>query len=417
MCWVGGNWGGVGAGIVVNTNTTKLVTTTRDTGEGVGAVLVRGVPHYTSGIHVANGNEYGMAGTYFSVRSLVSGIPQGPHFLCSTFSTFVPCSAVTFFRSLNIPLGVRHNGHIFPRSSGTTSVTGTLVGGTRRTNIHFIRKGTGKFRFGGNGVNTIILRDNRGVGYSSMYIYANKGDCPTANSAKRNCTLTGDTKRGVVPIYTTLIPLYYGGSFISSLRKLDLGGVSVRLLGGNGGICSSFNRVLFARFKMDNPIILSTSDRVSSIGGGSCSLIVSLGPTLSRTALSSHVLHSFNRFVGGSFVGSLSGLLPGGLVPIVMGLDKVPTSGGMGRVAGRRELTLISLVGGFGISVSSLCSVSATIIAHNNISAGRVSPGAVHSGLIRGLCFTNRIVSISTCANNFGLRVTFSANFLYNGGV
>ncbi len=405
---------------MVNNKTTKVGSTV-DTTCGCGSVntsvaILRGGPHPYHGLVVANGNEYGIAGGY-SVSATVSGIIHGPHFLCSTFSTFGPHRAVTFFRDLNIPLGAREKGHIFPMSSGTISVISTLIGAMGTANIGVMGTATYRVLDRGNAIANIGARGNSVFTTSDIIVTANNTSCPIANSANSNCGLTGSLKRAIARVSNSLMPVRYRRNFYAQLSNLALGGIALSLFRGSGGgpIFYRVNRVLFARFKVSNPLILSTSTFMGS--NGRCHILVSLGPTLDLRRLSGHVLESFDALRGGSFSGSLSTLLPGDLVPIIIALSNVSESGGIGRVDHRSERELYRVVGGFPLGVASLEPIRRTVVAHNNISIGRVGPTAVRSGLMGKLFFTNRIVSISTFANNFGLRVTFSANFLMNRGM
>ncbi len=99
---------------------------------------------------------------------------------------------------------------------------------------------------------------------------------------------------------------------------------------------------------------------------------------------------------------------------MILQLTTIGPRGGYGTIAGRRHLQLTNIIGTVPIGVDNFHPLSRTVIATNNIDIGRVGTGAVTSHLISNLCFTNRILSISTCANNFGLRVTFSANVTTN---
>lgn len=305
--------------IMVKTNTTNLVTNTATTLCNTSIAVVRGGGHINEGVVVANGKEYGLTGGY-SIRAFVGGIPMGKEFLCSTVGTFAPRSAVRFFRSGKLGAGAREKGHIFPTSSGSISIISAVRSCTIRSNYGVIYSATG----------TLVLRSNTivNIGYrrgacctSDVVVYYNNGDCPLANSANSNCALTGRTKRAVIPLGPSLIPFASNSGRYGSVRKLTLGGITLEVIsGGDGGaICDSFNRVLFARFKVDNPVVLSTDSRVHSVRPSHCVTRVSLGPTLSFRRLSEHVRGSFGRGSGHSISGTFSGLLPEGVVIPILG--------------------------------------------------------------------------------------------------
>lgn len=181
----------------------------------------------------------------------------------------------------------------------------------------------------------------------------------------------------------------------------------VHVASKGGGLCRRFKRVLFARCNIAKPIVLDTDDIIKgALEGGRLALRVSLGPTLDRRRLSGEVLERFSTGRGGRCGGSVSSLFPTGLGPIVVRLSRVRPRGGIGRVAGRRQRELIRLVGSFAVALAKLHNCGRTVVAGNKMSMGRVSPKAVRSGGVGKLCFTKRILSLSTIAKKCGLRVT-----------
>lgn len=409
---------GVGGGIVImKTKTSKLVTTNATTGGNGSMVLFRQGSGINEGVVVANGKHYGIAGTAFSAGDLVSGIPQGNEFLCDTFSRFSTESAVSFFRRLKIPLGIREKGEIFPISSGTISVISTLGGFMAMGKIGQGASHIGSLVVSSKRMENMGARSNLVRCTSSIVITANNLSCPGANSAKSKCSFTGRTNRAMATYLPSLITLRYQRKFYKRTVNLSLHGYTLGVVsaGAKGRICSSFKRVLFARFNISNPVVLSTDTRVQGVRPYHCRVCISVGPTLSSRGLSTHVLHRVSRGDGGTVSGLIKLLLPETVVGPIIHLSEVGGSAGYGRLAGRREGELTRAVGGLGLAILEFEPVDRTIVASNKISIGRLSPGAVRDGLYQGLCFTNRIVSISTCAKKFGLRVTFSAKFTTNG--
>ncbi len=262
--------------LVINNNTTKLLTTNTTTQNNRSIAILRHGPHPTHGIVVANGKQYGIAGGY-AMRRFVTRIPRGKHFLCDTLATFAPRSVVTLLRRRNIPLGARQNSQMFPISSGTISIISNLIHCTGRNNIHFTRNHTATLYLRSNHYANIALRSNHTLATSTIVITANNTSCPNANSANSNCTLTGRTKRAIIRPHPSLMTLRSRSIFYLRVRKLSLGGYNLRIQSGRGGgvVCASLKRVLFARFNIDNPVILSTDTRVHRVTTKHCALCVS----------------------------------------------------------------------------------------------------------------------------------------------
>lgn len=351
-------------------------------------------------------------------------------FLRQAFARFFSEDLVVFFEGLGVETVTERGGRVFPANDGADEVADALLAWALNQGVT-IRTASPVERLtaeadGGVAVGIAGSPSASGVvgdrGESAIEWI--KGDAVILATGGASYPGTGSTGDGyrlakalghtIVPIRPALVPLDTAGDVAARLEGLSLRNVAVRVWFDDRMHDQAFGEMLFTRFGVSGPIILTLSrDIVDALRSRKrVSLSIDLKPAVDDEKLDARLLRELDARGKRQYHTLLKDLLPRTLIPVCIEQTGIPADKVAHQITAMERSRLLRWLKDFRLEVTGHRPIAQAIITAGGVDTSEVDPRTMASRLVPGLYLAGELLDVDADTGGYNLQAAFSTGWM-----
>ncbi len=349
-----------------------------------------------------------------TVEDFLLNVVTNSKFMYSSIYGFTPQDTVNFFEGLGLKTKTERGNRVFPVSDHSSDVIKVLANEMQRRKVN-IRLG--------ERVKGLITDDNGFAGvitdkgekiYADSCIVATGGKSyPVTGSDGDGYGFAEEAGHKIKRLLPALVGLETKEKFVKELEGLSLRNVSAAIYINNKEKFSELGEMLFTHNGVSGPLVLTASslfaDEIES--GKGVKLRIDLKPGLTKDELDARILKDFSENLNRQFKNALSKLLPGKLIPVVVGLSGIDPDKRVNEVTKNERQNLVALLKGFELNIEKSCGFTGAVITKGGVYVKEINPATMESKLVPGLYFAGEIIDVDALTGGYNLQIAWSTAY------
>jgi predicted Rossmann fold flavoprotein len=365
-----------------------------------------------------------------SMREFIAHFGPSGVFLRQAFARYFSGDLLAFFDDLGVATVTERGGRVFPAGEDADVVVDALVRWTRKQGVELqtgaavrrlvVAQGTitgvqvTEARAGRTRARHLAASGQRTVEADAVILATGGASYPGTGSTGDGYAMAVEVGHTVVSIRPALVPLDTAGDVARRLEGLSLRNVSARLLFDGEPAAEEFGEMLFTRFGVSGPIILTLSRQAVDAlrAGRRVALSIDLKPALEEDKLDARLLRDLDTYGRRQFSTILKRLLPRTLIPVCIDLTRIPAQKPGHQITSAERERLRTWLKDFRLEVTGHRPLAQAIITAGGVDTHEVYPRTMASRLVQGLYFAGEVLDVDADTGGFNLQAAFSTGWL-----
>ncbi len=332
-------------------------------------------------------------------------------FIESILSRFDQNQTLEFFQDLGLVVKEEDNGRIFPVTNQASSVAAVLRHRLDRNNVD-------------------ILLDSLVVGIEKSSVWSvtlNSGEVIEADSliiatggkAAHYLGSTGDGWMWAKKLGHTITPFHAALVPVETVEQwpVELQGIKVEArvwsTSGDDTITESCGDVLFTSYGVSGPGIMAQAGAIAPVLNSEKVLLhIDMFPEMSRDQLDGTLARLLQIECSLSLRDALIGLLPGGMIPVMIGLVDLDVSMQSNTVSEEERLQIVAVLKDMILTVSKLRPFKEAQVTAGGICSEEIDHHTLESKLVKGLYFAGEMLDADGDSGGFNLQWAWSSGYV-----
>ncbi|MCR1950080.1 NAD(P)/FAD-dependent oxidoreductase [Clostridium sp. DSM 100503] len=345
-------------------------------------------------------------------------IPGNPHFLYSALYTYTNEDTINFFESQGIKLKAERGGRVFPFSDKSSDIIKGLSNELLKNNVEV--KLNSK-------VTDIILKEGKIVSVKVNNEYFIKADYFIIATGGVSYPLTGSKGDGlrfsrklghnITELKPSLVPIELTNGWVKELTGLTLKNIEISIFDENvkKPLYKDQGEMLFTSYGVSGPLVLKESRYIKNQGNYNINL--DLKPALSNEELDKRIQKDFKKFINKDFRNSLDELLPKKLIPIIIGLSKIPENKKVNEITKEERRNLVNLIKEIKLKIKGLRPIEEAIVTSGGVDTLEIDPSTMRSKIISNLSFAGEVIDVDAFTGGYNVQIALSTGFLAGSNI
>jgi len=335
-------------------------------------------------------------------------------FLHQAFGRFFNRELMAFLESLGLKLATERGGRVFPASGKATDVRAVLLRWLDESGVRINNSSP---------VDELLITDKRITGIVSkgrtfkvdaVIVATGGASYPSTGSTGDGYYLARCAGHTVIPIRPALVPLETAGNEAGRMAELNLRNIRVRMLVNGKKQQEAFGELVFAKFGLTGPVILTLSGAAVDAGSKGQKIVFSLDlkPALDEQKLDARLLRDFAARGNEPLSSVLRGLLPREMVPVCLDLIGLSPDRIAHGVTVKERRRLRTWLKDFRLEMVKARPLKEAIITAGGVNTREINPRTMESSLIKGLYFAGEVLDLQADTGGYNLQAAFSTGWL-----
>ncbi|MEN6519662.1 MAG: NAD(P)/FAD-dependent oxidoreductase [Armatimonadota bacterium] len=338
-----------------------------------------------------------------------------PEFIQTVISRFDQHATMEFFQNLGLILKEEDGGRVFPRTNQASSVVEVLEQALSRSKADvFLSAQVVKIEK--PNIWKISLADGRQISADDLII-------ATGGRAAHHLGSTGDglywaEKLGhsLTPIHAALVPIETADEWPKEVQGIKVEAF-VWSTSGDRKISESAGDLLFTGYGVSGPAVMAQAGSIAPLLKTSeVMLHIDLFSDLTEDDLDRIVLQSFQNGAKTAVKDSLVGILPKGLIPIILRLAGIDETELAGDVSRRKRLKTVRVMKDMTLTVSKLRPLKEAQVTAGGVDTKEIDPRTLQSKLVENLYFAGEVIDVDGNSGGFNLQWAWSSGYVAGMG-
>lgn len=358
---------------------------------------------------LATGNgRCNLANAHFSIDRYHGADPR---FIASVLSRFDQHAAMGFFQNLGLLLKEEDDGRVFPRTNQASSVVEVLRQALADHGVDLLLESL-VVQIEQRGKWVICLNDARTISSDKLII-------ATGGKAAHQFGSTGDgfhwaKKLGhsITPFHAALVPIETVEKWPGECQGLRMD-ASVWVTCGDDATTPSTGDVLFTDYGVSGPAVMSQASEIAvMLRTAPPVLHIDLFPDLAADELSDTVTRILNRAGTKPIADALVGMLPSGLIPVVLRLAGLSKPDLTQTIPPAARLAIPRLLKNLALTASRLRPYKEAQVTAGGVNTDEVDPDTLESRIVPSLYFAGEILDCDGDSGGFNLQWAWSSGYV-----
>lgn len=347
------------------------------------------------------------------IREFIGHFGNTGKFLYQAFSRFFNNDLMALLEAEGVRLVKERGGRVFAAGGKAAEVRDALVKLAEKSGAKIHRSSP---------VDQLLIEDNRirGVMAGGRQI---KADAVILACGGASYPLTGSTGDGyllaseaghrIIETRPALVPLKTSGP-VAEMADLNLRNIRVRMFVNGKKKKEAFGELVFARFGVTGPVILTLSGAaVDAINSGKkVELALDLKPALDEKKLDARLLRDFQQRANENMASILRGLVPREMVPVCLDLAQIPAEQPGHSITAKQRRRLRLWLKDFRLTVTGYRPMAEAIVTAGGVDTKEINPRSMESKLVENLYFAGEIMDIQASTGGYNLQAAFSTGWI-----
>ncbi len=335
-------------------------------------------------------------------------------FLRQCFQQFFNQELIRFFEERGLSTVTERGGRVFPaqgRAADVVAVFRDWLAGLPVSLRHGSRVEELLIE---NGQICGVLCNGQRVHGQAVILAAGGSSYPATGSSGDGCRLAEMAGHSIVPLRPALVPVETGGGLAARLAGLHLRNVGVRLLINGKRKEEAFGELLFMKYGLSGPVILTLSNLMVDAlrAGEAVSVVIDLKPALDEQKLDARLLRDFTERRKEPMASVLRGLLPEQMVPVCLEEVGILAARLAGEITAVERKRLRGWLKAVTLPVTGYRGFKEAIITAGGVNLAEVDPRTMQSKVCKGLYLAGELLDVQADTGGYNLQAAFSTGWL-----
>lgn len=355
---------------------------------------------------------------------IFQNIVTNSKFLYSSLYSFTNEDTIQFFEENGCKTKIERGNRVFPVSDHSSDVILTLEQSMRKLGVDI--------RFHTEVVDLVIKNQtfdhvvlNNGTKLTAdACIVATGGlSYPSTGSTGDGYRFAKEIGHKVTALNPSLVSIHVQEDWIHKLQGLSLKNIEVKVvidrlkhdnvknkkLKVGKVLYSAFGEMLFTRFGVSGPVILSASSLLLPyLNECELEIHLDLKPALSNEQLDARILRDFEEIKNKQFKNSLDQLLPQKMIGIIIALSGIPEDKQVNGITKEERLRLVRLIKDLTFKISRLGGFNEAVVTKGGIDVSEIDPSTMESKLAKGVYFAGEVLDLDALTGGYNLQIAWS---------
>ncbi len=209
----------------------------------------------------------------------------------------------------------------------------------------------------------------------------------------------------------SLVPLVTKEDWAGRLTGLTLKNVNVSFVKNGKTLFSEQGEMLFTRFGVSGPLVLSGSAYIKT-DDFPAMMYIDMKPALSAASLDTRLISDFEEFQNKDFINALDKLMPKAMIPAVAALSGIDERKKVNSITRTERASLAALLKAIPLTVTAPRPVDEAIVTSGGVKVSEVNPSTMESKLITGLFFAGEVLDVDCYTGGYNLQAAFCTGYL-----
>ena len=346
------------------------------------------------------------------INAFISRYGDNGKFLYSAFSKFGPRQTMVFFANAGVDLQEERGRRIFPKEGGSRRVLEALLSQCKKFGAHIIRNTSVKALKMKNGRVDYVITD-RDEYSADKYIIATGGKSyPRTGSTGDGYDFARQAGHTITELYPALVPVRTAETWPKLASGCNLRNVRLNVILDGKKVDERFGEMEFTNFGVSGPIVMDLSSHVPD-WKGVLEFSLDLKPSLTPEILTARVKRDIEAHKGhGRFVRLVRGLLPSGMVRLVLELSDIPHDKPVEYISDEEIEEFVKLLKDIRMTVNGLWGFNNAVVTRGGVSLKEVDPSSMRSKLCDNLYFAGEVLDLNGPSGGFNLQICWSTGYI-----
>jgi predicted Rossmann fold flavoprotein len=336
-------------------------------------------------------------------------------FLRDAFKKFFNQDLMRFFQKRGLKLKTERQLRVFPLSNRADSVLKILSKELKKNKVKILYKTALKEIFiQDNRIKGLLLSDGKVLSAKEIILATGGVSFSFTGSSGEGLEIVRRLGHTILPLRPGLVPLETRQVYPRLLEGLTLKNIRLKICDGQRSIVSPVGELLFTKFGISGPLVLSLSSQIADWLQENKSVYVriDLKPALSVEQLNGRLLREFSLNPKFSIRNILKNLLPKRLADVFMEILKIDSTKKGNQITQTERQNIVLLLKGWHLDILRPRPIEEAMITRGGISLKEINPRTMESRLIKGLYFCGEMIDVDADTGGFNLQAAFSTGYL-----
>jgi predicted Rossmann fold flavoprotein len=335
-------------------------------------------------------------------------------FLRQCFQQFFNQELIRFFEERGLATVTERGGRVFPAQGRAADVVAVFRDWLANLPVSLRPGSKVEELLIENGQVRGVICNSNALPSQAVILAAGGSSYPATGSSGDGCRLAEMAGHSIVPLRPALVPVETGGGLAARLAGLHLRNVGVRLLINGKRKEEAFGELLFMKYGLSGPVILTLSSLIVDAlrAGETVSVVIDLKPALDEQKLDARLLRDFTERRKEPMASVLRGLLPEQMVPVCLEEIGMAAQRLAGEVTAAERKRLRGWLKAVTLPVTGYRGFKEAIITAGGVSLAEVDPRTMQSKLCKGLYLAGELLDVQADTGGYNLQAAFSTGWL-----
>ena len=330
-------------------------------------------------------------------------------FLYSSVYGFSPADLMRFLTERGCALKTERGKRVFPVSDHASDVTKTLERELKKLGVKVMLEAeAGKLQIRDSAVCGILLKSGSVIEADRVIVATGGLSYPTTGSTGDGYRFAAQAGHKVTKLSPSLVSLHTEERWVPELEGLSLKNVRLTVKAKGKKIADDVGEMLFTRFGISGPLVLSASGRYVKSGAERGEAVLNLKPALTPEQLDARVRKDLEEAGKKQFKNSLDHLLPKKLIPVIVRLSGIDPECRALDVTREKRLALVELLRHLPMTIVGTGDYREAIITQGGVDVREIYPDTMESRLVKGLYFAGEVLDLDAVTGGFNLQIAWS---------
>lgn len=348
------------------------------------------------------------------LSDFISHFGRTGRFLRQPFARFFSPELMAFFNARGLDLVTERGGRVFPASGKAPEVLAVFLDWLRQSGVKLKTSSPVEALLVAEDRIRGVVCNGRELLCDAVILTTGGTSYPATGSTGDGYALAEAAGHTIVPVRQALVPLETVGDAAGRMAELNLRNVMVRMYVDGKRKRQEFGELVFTKFGLSGPVILTLSgDVVDALRGGSkVELSIDLKPALDDQKLEARLIRDLTARRQEEMSSVLRGILAREMVPVCLELTGIDPRKPGGQLSGKERKRLRTWLKDFRLSVKGYRPFTEAIVTAGGVDTREVDPRTMESRKTKGLYIAGELLDIQGDTGGYNLQAAFSTGWL-----
>lgn len=339
---------------------------------------------------------------------------ENGQFLRDSFKKFFAPQLINFFKGSGLEFKTERQLRVFPVTDSSESVLGVLKKELAKNKVKIFYKTSIRDILVEDGRVTGIVTADSSFSFDKVILATGGVSYSFTGSDGWGLRVAADKGHKINDLRPGLVWIKVKEDYPKLLEGLTLKNIRLSFRSGKNEIISEIGEMVFTRYGISGPLVLSLSGRIIDWleEKKDVYVLVNLKPALSFEQLSLRLLREFKANPKKGIRSIMKNLLPLRLGNLILGISGIDPDKKTNQVTAQERIILAKLLNSWRLNITGSGSIEEGMVTRGGISLKEINPRTMESRLINGLYFCGEIIDIDADTGGFNLQAAFSTGYL-----